>query len=115
MFEPNLYPRFYSLSLYLLKRARIRRVVALLAASAFLWTFVLATPAQAAVRPVWALSVASRRAPKPLGYRVLSDAEQERIVGGLHMVAVSDQFPGFLHSLGKVLYFGFRSVDVDSR
>ena len=46
--------------------------------------FVLATPAQA-------MAQSSLHPPNRLGVRVLSEKEMGRIVGSLHMIAVSDQ------------------------
>ena len=65
------------------RRAIIRRSMGLLAAIAFLWSFVLAAPAGSAVQS--ALHPAKR-----LGLRVLSDKEMDRIVGsqgGMHPVS----------------------------
>ena len=56
------------------RRSHVKRCVGLIAAAAFFWSFVLATPAQLMAQS--ALHPAKR-----LGVRVLSEAEMERMVG----------------------------------
>ena len=61
-------------------RSWIRRSVAWIAASSFLWSFILAAPAQL-------LAQSALHPAKPLGIRLLSEAEMARISGssgGLH-------------------------------
>ena len=64
-----------------LRRACIKRRVALFSTLAFCWSFVLATPAQL-------LAQSALHPPKRLGVRKLSDAEMERMVGA-HATSVS--------------------------
>ena len=56
------------------RRAPVKRCVAILAAFALLWSFVLATPAQA-------LAQAAQQPHKRLGVRTLSEAEMQKMIG----------------------------------